>query len=191
MFQQQIKSLDVVQAAEKRILSYFDTNKIVTFSFSGGKDSIVLADIMVNTMRKYGISFSRLIVFFFDEEAIYPDVEEITLKWRDKFISLGAKFYWMCLPWKHFNCCNKLANDETYICWEPGKENIWVRPMPKFAIRNHKDFKIGMSYQTFSKIIFKNVCSVQGLRIAESVQRRSAISKRRSLTTKKVSVYPS
>lgn len=190
MFQESVKSLDVVQATEKRIVSYFDKNKICTFSFSGGKDSICLADVLVHTMRKYGISFSRLIVFFFDEEAIYPDVEQITMKWREKFLSLGAKFYWMCLPFKHFNCCNQLANDETFICWEPGKENVWVRPMPKFAIRNHKDFKMGMSYQIFSKRIFHDVCSIQGVRIAESVQRRSAISKRRALTSKNMSVYP-
>jgi len=115
-------------------------------------------------------------VVFFDEEAIYPDVERITMEWRMKFQSLGAKFYWFCLPIKHFNCCNKLANDETFICWEPGKENVWVRPMPKFAIRNHSLFVMGMSYQTFGAKIFKNIPPVVGLRMAESMQRRSSIS---------------
>lgn len=96
-------NVNVVEAAERRIYKLFQDNKLVSLSLSGGKDSICLADVMVKTMQKYGISFDRLIVVFFDEEAIYPDVEQIVLEWRSKFLSLGAKFYWFCLPIKHFN----------------------------------------------------------------------------------------
>jgi len=178
--------IDVVKAAERRILETFNNNKLVSVSFSGGKDSICMCDVLINTMRKYSIDFSRLVVVFFDEEAIYPDVERITMEWRSKFLSLGAKFYWFCLPIKHFNCCNKLTNDETFICWEPGKESVWVRPMPKFAIRNHAAFVMGMSYQNFGEKIFRNIPQMVGLRMAESVQRRSAISSMRKSTF----VYP-
>lgn len=167
---------NVVEAAERRVLEYFNRYETGVLSFSGGKDSICLSDVLVKTMQKYNIPFKRLIVFFFDEEAIYPDVEQIALEWRSKFLSLGARFYWFCLPIKHFNCCNKLANDETFICWEPGKESVWVRPMPKFAIRWHKDFRMGMNYQTFGEKICKNIKQIVGLRMAESLQRRSAIS---------------
>lgn len=135
-----------------------------------------MSDIVIKTMQKYGISFARLMVIFFDEEAIYPDVEKIILEWRSRFLSLGAKFYWFCLPIKHFNCCNKLANDESFICWEPGKENVWVRSMPKFAIRNHTDFEMGMSYQKFATKVFKRIPQMVGLRMSESIQRLSAIS---------------
>lgn len=172
------KTLDcnVVEAAERRVFEAFNRNKTVAMSFSGGKDSICMADIVVKAMQKYGISFARLMVIFFDEEAIYPDVEKIALEWRGKFMSLGAKFYWFCLPIKHYNCCNKLANDESFICWEPGKESVWVRPMPKFAIRNHTAFRMGMTYQMFGEKIFKDIPQMVGLRMAESLQRRSAIS---------------
>ena len=173
-----IKELNcnVVEAAERRVYEAFQKNKTIAMSFSGGKDSICMSDIVVKTMQKYGISFSRLMVIFFDEEAIYPDVEKIVLEWRSKFMSLGAKFYWFCLPIKHYNCCNKLENDESFICWEPGKESVWVRQMPKFAIRNHSAFKMGMSYQVFGEKIFKNIPQMVGLRTSESIQRRSAIS---------------
>ncbi len=177
---------NVVEAAERRVLEAFQRNKIVSLSFSGGKDSICMSDIVIKTMQKYGISFSRLIVIFFDEEAIYPDVEKIALEWRSKFMSLGAKFYWFCLPIRHYNCCNKLANDESFICWEPGKESVWVRPMPKFAIRNHADFRMGMSYQEFSKKLFKNIPPMVGLRMAESLQRRNVI----SMMVKSTFLYP-
>ena len=139
-----IKEIDcnVVEAAERRVYEAFQKNKTIAMSFSGGKDSICMSDIVIKTMQKYGISFTRLMVIFFDEEAIYPDVEKIVLDWRSKFMSLGAKFYWFCLPIKHYNCCNKLENDESFICWEPGKESVWVRQMPKFAIRNHTAFRV-------------------------------------------------
>ena len=179
-------NINVVDAAERRIYEAFLKNKTIVMSFSGGKDSICMSDMVIRTMQKYGISFSRLIVLFFDEEAIYPDVERIALEWRSRFISLGAKFYWFCLPVKHFNCCNKLENDESFICWEPGKESVWVRPMPKFAIRNHDSFKMGMSYQEFSKRIFKNIPQMVGLRMAESIQRLSSISK----MSKSTFIYP-
>lgn len=177
---------NVVEAAERRVLEAFNNNKTVSMSFSGGKDSICMADIVVKTMQKYNISFSRLMVTFFDEEAIYPDVEKITLEWRSKFMALGAKFYWFCLPIKHYNCCNKLANDESFICWEPGKQDVWVRPMPKFAIRNHTSFRMGMTYQMFGEKIFKDIPQMVGLRMAESLQRRSAISH----MTKSTFIYP-
>ena len=124
-------NINVIEAAERRILEAFNKNKVLAVSFSGGKDSICMCDMLIKTMHKYSIPFSRIIVVFFDEEAIYPDVEQIALEWRSRFLTLGAKFYWFCLPIKHFNCCNRLENDESFICWEPGKENVWVRPMPK------------------------------------------------------------
>ena len=179
-------NINVVEAAERRVYEAFQNNKTVAMSFSGGKDSICMSDIVVKTMQKYGISFSRLMVIFFDEEAIYPDVEKIVLEWRSKFMSLGAKFYWFCLPIKHYNCCNKLENDESFICWEPGKESVWVRPMPKFAIRNHTAFRMGMSYQVFGEKIFKDIPQMVGLRMAESLQRRSAISN----MVKSTFIYP-
>lgn len=168
-------NINVIEATERRIYEMFQKNKTVSLSFSGGKDSLCMSDMLIKTMQKYGISFSRLVVVFFDEEAIYPDVERITMQWRSKFMSLGAKFYWFCLPIRHYNCCNRLANDESFICWEPGKENIWVRPMPKFAIRNHKKFKMGMSYQQFGVKLFSKIPQIIGLRVSESIQRRSAI----------------
>lgn len=184
-------TVSVLDAAEKRIVNDFNKNEFVVLSFSGGKDSIVLSDVTVRTMQKYNIPFSRLIVIFFDEEAIYPDVEQITLQWRSNFLGLGAKFYWFCLPIKHFNCCNRLENDETFICWQKGKENVWVRPMPKFAIRGHKAFKDGWSYQQFASAMFHRKGMVQsvGLRVAESVQRLSALASTKSKNDKNFS-YP-
>lgn len=170
--------ISVVEATERRILDAFSRNKYVSLSFSGGKDSICLSEMVIRTMQKYGVSFSRLMVTFYDEEAIYPDVEKLVMQWRSRFMSLGARFYWFCLPIRHYNCCNQLANDESFICWEPGKESVWIRQMPKFAIRSHKDFKMGMSYQEFSKSLLRNIPQMVGLRANESLQRCITIGKK-------------
>lgn len=182
-----VLDIDVQKAAERRVVEAFNRHKILGLAFSGGKDSICVSDVVVSTMQKYGIDFSRLIVIFFDEEAIYPDVEKITLQWRSKFLSLGAKFYWFAMPYKHFNCCNKLANDETFICWDPRCQDRWVRPKPKFAISNHAALKPGMNYQAFSKAAFKNIPMIVGLRTYESIQRQSAVASKRDNDT---FIYP-
>ena len=50
MFQKTL-NISVVEAAERRVLEAFNNNKLVTLSFSGGKDSICMADIVVKTMQ--------------------------------------------------------------------------------------------------------------------------------------------
>jgi len=177
---------DVVTAAERRVLETFNKHAYAILSFSGGKDSIVMGDIIIKTMQKYSIAFNRLIVVFFDEEGVYPDFEQMVLQWRAKFLSLGAKFYWFCLPIKHYNCVNRLENDESFICWEPGKEDVWIKPMPKFAIRNHSKFVMGMTYQQFSRRLFGDMPQFVGLRIYESVQRMNSIASK----SKSPFVYP-
>lgn len=171
--------ITVVQATERRILEVFKNHREVVMSISGGKDSICMSDMVIKTMQKYGIEFSRLLVLFFDEEAMYPDVIELVKKWRMKFLSLGARFLWFCMPIRHYNCCNRLSNDESFYCWEPGKEDVWCRPMPPFAIRNHAQFKVGMSYQEFSNTVFKDVCQMIGLRSSESLQRKMSVLNKR------------
>lgn len=61
-----VKDLDinVVEAAERRILEAFNKNKVLAVSFSGGKDSICMCDILIKTMHKYSIPFSRIMVVF-------------------------------------------------------------------------------------------------------------------------------
>uniref|UniRef100_UPI00402554DB hypothetical protein n=1 Tax=Parabacteroides distasonis TaxID=823 RepID=UPI00402554DB len=53
-------NVNVVEAAERRILEAFNTNKIVGVSFSGGKDSICMCDMLVKTMRKYAFLLAVL-----------------------------------------------------------------------------------------------------------------------------------
>ena len=108
-------NIDVVKAAEIRIKNVFGNGLPVFFSFSGGKDSLCVAQLMVNLANRGEINMKQLTVQFIDEEAIFPCMEDMTRKWRRIFMMMGAKFEWFCVEVKHFNCFNELSNDETFI----------------------------------------------------------------------------
>lgn len=174
---------DVVTAARKRIISIFDSGVNVALSFSGGKDSIVLADIVYKLLIRGKIKADQLIVEFIDEEGMFDDVIEIVKKWRIKFMQEGVPFDWYCLPVKHFNCLNTLSEEETFICWEPNEKENWIREKPDFAISDHplliprKD-----NYQAFLSRLrnFDGKISMTGVRCSESVQRLRLMAKQKS-----------
>ena len=166
--------IDVLEAAKKRVIDAFSKRKPINMSFSGGKDSLVMGDIVLNLINEGAVDKKLLTVTFIDEEAMYDDVIEIVKQWRMRFISAGVKFDWYCLPVKHFNCLNTMLDEETFICWDPRKKNVWVRPMPKFAITDDK-FLIPYkdNYQSFllRKEQAYGMMTMRGVRVAESLQR--------------------
>lgn len=165
-------SINVVQAAEIRIKNVFANGLPVYLSFSGGKDSLCIGQLIVNLIQQGKIDPKQLTVQYIDEEAIFPCIEKTVIDWRKKFILLGAKFEWFCLEVKHFNCFNELSNDETFICWDRYKQDVWVRKQPSFAIKSHpllsprKD-----AYQDFLPRVCTDGITITGIRTAESVQR--------------------
>ena len=170
--------IDVVTAAKQRIIDTFKRKRVVWLSFSGGKDSLVLASIVYDLLQQGKIDKRLLRVCFIDEEAMYEDVIQIVKNWRMKFIESGVAFEWYCLPVKHFNCLNTMTDEETFICWDPAKRDVWVRERPSFAITDddwlipYKD-----NYQSFCarKAHAYDYITMHGVRVAESVQRRNNI----------------
>lgn len=161
--------------ARKRIVNAFSNGITVHLSLSGGKDSIVLADLVYQLIQEGRIDPSLLEVSFVDEEAMHAEVIRIAESWRKKFMLAGAKFTWWCIEVKHFNCFNALENDETFICWDSTKRDVWVRKMPSFAVTDHPLLKPRTdSYQAFLTRIQKNGIRMAGVRVAESLQRLNA-----------------
>ncbi|MFA7636873.1 MAG: phosphoadenosine phosphosulfate reductase family protein [Monoglobales bacterium] len=170
--------IDVVEAAEIRIRNVFKNGVTVYMSFSGGKDSLCLAQLTINLIQRGEIDPKQLVVQFIDEEAIFPCIEKTVRDWRKKFILLGAAFEWYCIEVKHFNCFNELTNDETFICWDRYKKDVWVRTPPKFAIRNHPLLRPRKdAYQDFLPRICIDGITITGVRAAESIQRLKNIAK--------------
>lgn len=166
--------INVLEASKERIIQLFKSENTIRLSFSGGKDSIVLADIIYNLCVQEKIDKSKLIVTFIDEEAMFDDVIKLVEFWRKRFMLIGVKFDWYAMQYKHFNCLNSLTSEETFVCWDENKKDVWVRNKPKFAISEHelliprKD-----SYQDFlTKLDKKNAyVTLIGVRASESVQR--------------------
>ena len=141
-------------------------------SFSGGKDSLALAQLVIVLIQRGEINPGQLTVQFVDEEAIFPCIEQTVLAWRKKFLLLGAGFEWYCIEVKHYNCFNELSEDESFICWDRYKENVWVRRPPKFAIRSHPLLKPRIdAYQDFMPRLCMDGITITGIRAAESIQR--------------------
>ena len=189
-------TIDVLQAAKQRILNVFKNGLPVYMAFSGGKDSIVLAHITCQLIQEGMINASQLTVQFIDEEAIFPCIEDTVIKWRKRFILLGAKFEWYSVEVRHYNCFNQLSNDESFICWDSEKKDVWVRQPPKFAIRKHPLLKPRKdTYQMFLPRVCMDGISIVGIRAAESLQRmqniaRMNIARGAKNTTKRYQIFP-
>lgn len=165
-------TIDVVEAAKRRIQNVFRNGLPVYESFSGGKDSLCLAQLTVELIQQGLINPEQLTVQFIDEEAIFPCIERTVKEWRRKFMLLGAKFEWYCLEVRHFNCFNELSNDESFICWDRTKQDVWVRQPPSFAIRSHPLlYAREETYQQFIHRACSDGIAITGVRTTESVQR--------------------
>ena len=160
----------VDQAFPKRLAALADRKRLYV-AFSGGKDSLTLLHGVMTAIENKTLDPKRVVVFFVDEEAIFPCIESVVREWRDKVLAAGAKFFWLCLEWRHFNCFDSLAEEDSWICWDRRCRGEWVRDMPDFAIKSHPDFKLGMSYQDFCNKCLNDGTRVLGVRISESIQR--------------------
>lgn len=166
-------TIDVVTAARQRILNTFANGVPVYMSFSAGKDSLCMAHLVYSLIRSGAINAKQLIVIFIDEEAIYDSMYQMAVRWRKRFLSVGAEFRWYCLPVRQSSILHYLQSTESWITWEPGKEDCWVRKPPPFAIMRspYLEYPGQMNYQEFCSTITRDGIQLVGLRGSESLQR--------------------
>lgn len=182
--------VDVVTMARKRIKNMFSNGVPIVLSVSGGKDSICLNHLVFQMCQSGEVDKSLLTVDFIDEEAIYPCVEKVALNMRRQWLSIGVPFNWWCIECKHFNCFNSLTQDESFICWDRLKRDVWVRPMPKFAITDHPLFRPRKdTYQSFMERLNKDKLTIIGVRVAESIQRMENVARAKELHQNAYPIY--
>lgn len=181
--------IDVLQAFEKRldiILQEFDN---IYVSFSGGKDSGLLLNLLLRRLRAEGAG-RRIGVFHQDFEAQYSATSEFverTMRGNADIITP----YWCCLPMTVQLATSKFQ--PSWVPWDPDQEDLWVRPRPAhpgvITLDNHPfDFyRMRMRqeslYKEFSPWYHRAVgqgrgrtlCLV-GIRTQESLNRWRAIS---------------
>ena len=184
------KKDDVYDAAVNRIDFIFNNFERVYVSFSGGKDSGVLLNLVLDYMKQHGIT-RKIGVQIMDNEANYTDSLEFMHKIIQDNIEL-LDVYWCCLPITL--PCTVSAYDVDWQCWGIDDEHRWIRPLPTedyiVHMGNHKFdwFVPGMPYYEFWDKFAewysqgKTCANLIGIRTSESLNRFRAIMNERKET---------
>lgn len=145
------KDLNVFDAANARLDYIFKNFKKVYVSFSGGKDSGCLLNLVLDYVKKHNIK-TKVGVQILDNEANY----EYSLKFMHSILDENREYldiYWCCLPITL--PCTVSSYDVDWQCWGVNDKKRWIREMPKedyiVNMDNHKfDFFIeNMNYDHF------------------------------------------
>ncbi len=120
-------NINVYDALQERLEYIFSEFDNIYVSFSGGKDSGLLLNLVMDYMAAHNIN-KRIGLFHQDFEAQYAKTTEYVTRMFDKYIDRIEPF-WTCLP---MGSKTSLSNYDLYwYPWDDEKENLWVRPMPK------------------------------------------------------------
>lgn len=176
--------MDVLTAAKQRIAKVFDDFPRVYVSFSGGKDSSVMLHLVMEEAIKRDRKVGVLLV---DLEGMY----KITIEHIQAMYDLYADHiepYWVCLPIRLRNAVSVF--EPRWMCWEPGKEDVWIRQPPPMAITDETFFPFfrrGMEFEEFVPLFGKwygggklTACFV-GIRSDESLNRYRTIKGKKSM----------
>lgn len=171
----------VYDETKKRIEYLFDEFDNICLSFSGGKDSGVCLNLMIDEARKRKRKFG---VLHIDVEAQYQHTVEFIKEMIESNLDVIIPF-WICLPMESPNSLSYL--DPTWIWWDKEKKPIWVRDMPKMDYvitedNNPLDFYYqNMPFEEFIKHFGtwygkgEKTAVVVGIRTQESLNRFRAI----------------
>lgn len=168
---------NVYEAAKDRISKVFDDFERIYVSFSGGKDSSVMLHLVMEEAIKRNRKVGVLLI---DLEAQYKDTVDHAKIMVDLYKD-NIQLYWTCIP---LLLRNAVTNFEPrWVCWDPSKKDIWVRPMPDYA-KTEKDYPFFVPKMEFEEfmVLFgdwysqdKLTAAFIGIRADESLHRYCAI----------------
>ncbi len=177
------KDINVYDAANNRLKFIFDSFDRIYLSFSGGKDSGIMLNLVLDYMRQNNIT-EKIGVQILDNEANYS----YSLEFMHSIIKNNLDLldvYWCCLPITL--PCTVSSYDINWQCWGESDKYRWIRPMPTdnyiVNIDNHPFdfFTEDMSYDAFWDSFAewysqgKSCANLIGIRTAESLNRYRAI----------------
>ena len=175
---------NVYEALQERLRFIFEEFDNVYVSFSGGKDSGLLLNLVMDYRRKY-YPWKTIGIFHQDFEAQYTVTTEYVERTFERIKDL-VEPYWVCLP---MATRTALSSYEMYwYPWDNKKKELWVREMPDkeyvinlennpitiYRYRMHQEDlakQFGRWYKT-AHGNKKTVC-ILGMRADESLQRYS------------------
>lgn len=186
------KNKNVYEASQERLKFIFDNFERIYLSFSGGKDSGVLLNLLIDYIREHKIE-RKIGIQILDNEANY----EYSLQFMRKILSDNLDIldvYWCCMPITL--PCTISSYAVEWQCWGERDKKRWIRPMPPepyvVNMQNHKFpfFKEDMPYDEFWDGFAewysqgKLTANLIGIRTVESLNRFRAIMNRDKITIK-------
>lgn len=179
---------NVFDAAQDRLAFIFDNFDNIYVSFSGGKDSGLLLNLVVKYMRENGID-RKIGVFHQDFEAQYSETTSYVTRELTSNLDI-LKPYWLCLPMS-VNCATSMTQSR-WVPWSPADKEIWTRDLPNhegvITLDNHEFswYVEGMPQEDVYRAFgpwYREACGggktigLLGLRADESLNRWRAVSK--------------
>lgn len=183
---------NVYDAAQERLEFIFSEFPRIYLSFSGGKDSGVMLNLVLDYMRRNGIK-KKIGLMTLDNEANYDDSLDFMHRIIQDNLDL-LDVYWCCLPITL--PCTVSSYAVEWQCWGERDKDRWIRPMPKedyiVNVDNHKFpfFEEDMSYDEFWDKFGdwyaedQECACLIGIRTVESLNRFRAIMNTRKETLK-------
>jgi len=177
------KELNVYDASIERLDYIFKNFERIYVSFSGGKDSGVMLNLVIDYMRERNIT-EKVGVMVLDNEANYTH----SLNFMHEIIQDNLDLldvYWCCLPITL--PCTVSSFMTEWQCWGEEDKDRWIRPMPDneyiVNINNHPFdfFEENMMYDKFWDEFGhwysqgKKCASLIGIRTDESLNRFRAL----------------
>lgn len=170
--------IDVLEAARRRVADIFDHFQRIYVSFSAGKDSSVMLDLVASEARRRDRRFGLLLI---DLEAQYRLTMEHA---EERFAALEdcTEQYWIALPLHLRNSVSQIS--PFWTCWDPEQRDGWVRQPPPRAITDPAVlpwFRPGMEFEEFVDLFGPwyggglPTCCFVGIRCNESLNRWRAI----------------
>ncbi|MFR1820602.1 MAG: DUF3440 domain-containing protein [Lactococcus petauri] len=178
--------VNVYEAFKHRITYIFEHFDHIILSFSGGKDSGLMVELVHEFYEKSNYQ-GKISVFYLDYEGNYEKTKEYVNRCMGKYQEFD--YYHVCLPVSA--SCGVSMDDSTWLPWNPKQEDIWVGTIPKESIhlKNHNlpFFEIGMSDYDFQtkfcqwlheKSTAKRTAVLVGIRAQESLNRYTAVTRK-------------
>lgn len=158
---------DVYFEAKKRIKMLIGLYDHLYVSFSGGKDSLAVLELVLEIYDELGIK-DPVNVVFRDEELIPDDViEMVTDYFHDPRIRM--KYYAVPMKSRMFI----LGETIPYVQWDETRE--WVRQKPDFAITKLHPDNVPLVQHEMNPLIYKglkgSIAVLNGIRADESLMR--------------------
>lgn len=177
------QGINVYDALQERFEYLFQEFDNIYVSFSGGKDSGLLLNLLMD-FRKANYPERAVGIFYQDFEAQYSLTTEYVERTFQQYRG-AAELYWVCLPMATRTALS--SYEMFWYPWDDKRPECWVRPMPKHDFVIHLDkpfhhYRYRMHQEDLAKQFGrfykeehgngKTACLL-GMRATESLQRYS------------------